>query len=75
MTVRERCMLFFINSITDKPDWYTKVHNREIVAKWEHEAKALDWGRIGFEHGSMSTKMFEYVSVLGAPSLSGADIF
>jgi hypothetical protein len=75
MTVRERCMLFFVNSITDKPEWYRKVHDEEIVAKWEQEAKALDWGKVGFEHGDMSTKMFEYVSVLGRRVLPRADSF
>jgi hypothetical protein len=64
MTVRERCMLFFINSITDKPKWYRKVHDKSIVAKWEREAKELDWSKVGLEHGDMSTKMLNYVSTL-----------
>ena len=55
-------MLFFINSITDKPKWYRKVHEKEVVARWEQETKSLDWSKVGFEHGSMSTKMFEFVS-------------
>jgi hypothetical protein len=42
MTVRERCMLFFINNITDKPEWYSKVHDKSIVVKWKQEAKELD---------------------------------
>jgi hypothetical protein len=28
MTVRERCILFFVNSITDKSEWYRKVHDK-----------------------------------------------
>jgi hypothetical protein len=64
MTVRERCMLFFVNAITDKPEWYRKVHDKNVVAKWEHEAKGLDWSKVGLEHGDMSTKMFDYVSTL-----------
>jgi hypothetical protein len=35
MIVRERCMLFFVNTIIDKPEWYRKVHDKDIVAKGE----------------------------------------
>jgi hypothetical protein len=61
MTVRERCMLFFVDQISDKPDWTRKVHDEEIVANWRREVKELDWTKAGIEGGDMSDKMFTYV--------------
>lgn len=62
MTVREKCMLFFINKITDKPEWFRKVNNEEIVAKWQKEADDLMWESVGIKHGDMSSSMFDQVS-------------
>ncbi|KAF2624297.1 hypothetical protein BU25DRAFT_374116 [Macroventuria anomochaeta] len=59
MTIRERCMLFFVDRISDKPDWTRKVHDEEIVAKWKQEAKELDWTKI-IEGGDMTDKMLNY---------------
>ncbi|KAK4443544.1 hypothetical protein QBC34DRAFT_416930 [Podospora aff. communis PSN243] len=39
VTLREQRMMSFINTITDKPDWETKVFDDKIVAKWREEAK------------------------------------
>lgn len=39
--LRERRMLDFMGSITDKPEWERKVFDEEIVAKWRAEAKAV----------------------------------
>jgi hypothetical protein len=61
ITIRERCMLFFVDRISDKPDWIRKVHDEEVVAKWKQEAKELDWTKV-FEHGDMTDDMFNYVS-------------
>ncbi|KAF3047778.1 hypothetical protein E8E12_011658 [Didymella heteroderae] len=58
-TIRERCMLFFIDSISDKPDWTRKVCDDEIVSKWKQEAKELDWNMC-VEGGDFSDKMFAY---------------
>ncbi|KLT40052.1 hypothetical protein CC85DRAFT_278473 [Cutaneotrichosporon oleaginosum] len=68
ITVRERAMLMFINSVTDKPEWARKVHDETIVAKWKAEladmvAKAGNT-RVS-EGGSLlvngfSDAMFEY---------------
>ncbi|KAH7066433.1 hypothetical protein BKA63DRAFT_161543 [Paraphoma chrysanthemicola] len=60
LTIRERCMLFFINEITDKPDWFRKVHDEQILAKWKQEAQDVDWEKIGFMYGGMSDRMFEF---------------
>ncbi|KAK4141504.1 uncharacterized protein C8A04DRAFT_13998 [Dichotomopilus funicola] len=38
VTVREKRMLEFISSISDKPDWDTKVFDETIVARWRTES-------------------------------------
>ncbi|KAH6893499.1 hypothetical protein B0T10DRAFT_400799 [Thelonectria olida] len=43
LTVREVCMLRFIEDITNKPEWWRKVKNRKIVAKWKKEALEMPW--------------------------------
>ena len=55
-------MLFFVDGITDKPDWTRKVHDEDIVGKWKQEARELDWGKV-IEGGSMTEKMLAYVSL------------
>ncbi|CBX90456.1 hypothetical protein LEMA_P065820.1 [Plenodomus lingam JN3] len=60
LTVRERCMLLFMNSITDKPGWEKKVYDDEIVAKWSQEAEALDWNKAAIAHGDMSPGNFNH---------------
>ncbi|KAF2474944.1 uncharacterized protein BDR25DRAFT_280572 [Lindgomyces ingoldianus] len=60
ITIRERCMLHFINQITDKPEWNRKVHDEEIVAKWKKEAMELDWDAKVVRYGDMSEQMLEY---------------
>lgn len=39
--VREVVMMIVMDRLTDKPDWYRKVFDEEIVAKWTEEALAL----------------------------------
>lgn len=63
LTVREKCMLFFMNQITDKPGWHLKVHDPEIIAKWRVEADELDWDAEVIEEGDMSIRMFSYVGI------------
>jgi hypothetical protein len=66
--LRERRMLEFMGSITDKPEWERKVFDEEIVAKWRAEAKAMPT----VEDGDifMSDAMFNNVS----PYLSQATL-
>lgn len=59
-TIRERCMLFFVDSISDKPEWTRKIHDEGIVSRWRQEAKGLDWTKV-VEGGDFSDKMFAYV--------------
>ncbi|KAJ4380321.1 hypothetical protein N0V86_004632 [Didymella sp. IMI 355093] len=58
-TIRERCMLFFIDSISDKPEWTRKVHDEEIVSKWRQEAQGFDWSEV-VQGGDFSDQMFAY---------------
>ncbi|CAM1510371.1 Fc.00g007060.m01.CDS01 [Cosmosporella sp. VM-42] len=43
LTIREVCMLKLMEEITNKPDWWTKVNDEEISAKWVKEALEMDW--------------------------------
>jgi hypothetical protein len=38
VTLREQRMLEFISQVTDKPSWWEKINNPEIVARWREEA-------------------------------------
>jgi len=40
-TVRERAMFAFINTVTEKPNWWDKVNDEAIVAKWKQELQEL----------------------------------
>lgn len=55
-------MLFFIDQISDKPDWQRKVYNDKIIAKWKDEAKEVDWNRI-INGGDMTDSMLRDVSL------------
>ncbi|RXW19960.1 hypothetical protein EST38_g5893 [Candolleomyces aberdarensis] len=41
ITLRELTMLRFINKVTDKPDWTTKVFDESIITKWKQESVNL----------------------------------
>lgn len=51
MTIREVAMLAFMDHITDKPDWNTKVFDESIVEKWRAESQSQPL---------MSSKTFEW---------------
>jgi hypothetical protein len=63
LTVRELCMLSFVEQITNKPEWPKKVFDEDIVAKWKHEALNVDWEGVGIRNGDFTKKMFDYVCV------------
>ncbi|KAM3469603.1 hypothetical protein MY5147_006932 [Beauveria neobassiana] len=44
LSIRELCMLKFMDEITDKPDWWTKVHDADIAGRWKAEALDAQWG-------------------------------
>ncbi|ROT38455.1 hypothetical protein SODALDRAFT_333036 [Sodiomyces alkalinus F11] len=61
LTIRELYMLWFVEKITNKPDWHVKVFNDEIVSKWKHELASVDWSSaVGYQHGPYSDAMFAY---------------
>lgn len=43
MTVREVSMLGLMEALTDKPAWWRKVFDENIVAKWRREALTMPW--------------------------------
>jgi hypothetical protein len=49
-TVRETGMLWFMNHVTDKPNWWEKVYDEEILQKWKKElaemAKVQGWEEV-----------------------------
>lgn len=59
VTLRERRMLDFIGTITDKPDWDHKVFDETIVGKWRQEA--TDMPRVADNDVYMSEVMFDNV--------------
>ena len=63
ITLRERRMMDFINTISDKPEWERKVFDETIVGKWEEEAKNMpNVDYHGVSDLYMSKKMFKNVS-------------
>ncbi|KAF4500879.1 hypothetical protein FAGAP_2922 [Fusarium agapanthi] len=44
LTIREVCMLKVIEDLTNKPEWWIKVNDDQIAAKWKKEAMEMPWG-------------------------------
>ncbi|KAK5715592.1 hypothetical protein LTR15_010237 [Elasticomyces elasticus] len=59
VTRREQRMLDFINQITDKPRWWEKVDNEEILSRWRIEAcGTAEQQRTSPDH--LDAKCFDY---------------
>ncbi|TWU79166.1 hypothetical protein ED733_008872 [Metarhizium rileyi] len=43
LLIREVCMLKMLDQLTDKPEWWLKVFDAGIVARWKAEALRMDW--------------------------------
>lgn len=43
LLIREICMFKVIEDITNKPEWWLKAQDDEIVAKWKKEMLEVDW--------------------------------
>ncbi|RDA92039.1 hypothetical protein CP533_0984 [Ophiocordyceps camponoti-saundersi (nom. inval.)] len=56
LLVREVCMLKFMEDITNKPEWWRKVRDEQISAKWKAEAQRLDWSQYR-RHGDFTRSM------------------
>lgn len=61
LTNREVCMLKFIEDITNKPEWWLKVRNPEIVAKWKEEVLRMPWSEYQ-RNADFNDKMADSVS-------------
>lgn len=64
LTWAESAILWFIDQITNKPDWHVKVFNDEIVSKWKAEVLAVDWPAVGLQFAYFDDDMFEFASHL-----------
>lgn len=62
LTVRERCMLKFIEDITNKPEWWVKVQDPEISARWAREVLEMPWTEF-HQYGNFSESMADAVSL------------
>lgn len=67
----ELSMMWFMNSITDKPEWSRKIHDEQILSKWRAEldsfvtkAKAIPASNYSYPEtplqSGFSNKMWEY---------------
>ncbi|KAJ6787607.1 hypothetical protein PWT90_05008 [Aphanocladium album] len=43
LLIREICILRVVEELTNKPEWWLKVKNDEIAAKWKTEILQMDW--------------------------------
>ncbi|KAF9877390.1 hypothetical protein CkaCkLH20_05090 [Colletotrichum karsti] len=59
LTYEELAMMWFIEQITNKPDWHVKVFNEEIIAKWRNEVMAVDWAAVDLKWARFTDAVFE----------------
>lgn len=63
LLIREYCMLEAIESLTNKPEWWRKIRDPEIAAKWRAEMLTMDWD--GFHaHADFTPNMADAVRLL-----------
>ncbi|CAG9949822.1 unnamed protein product [Clonostachys rosea f. rosea IK726] len=43
LLVREVCMMKVMEELTNKPEWWLKIHDPEITKKWRKEVLEVDW--------------------------------
>lgn len=60
LLIREVCMLRLVEELTNKPEWWRKVHDPAIAARWKAEALAFDWASYR-EHGDFTPAMADAV--------------
>ncbi|KAG7045184.1 duf1665 domain containing protein [Colletotrichum scovillei] len=58
LLIREVCMLKFMEDITNKPEWWRKVRDPVISARWKEEVQGLDWAAYR-SHGDFTKNMAE----------------
>ncbi|TEA18032.1 hypothetical protein C8034_v011241 [Colletotrichum sidae] len=60
LTYEELAMLWFMEEITNKPEWYQKVRNLDIVAKWKDEVMTVDWATLDLKLAHFDQEMFQW---------------
>ncbi|KAK8932291.1 hypothetical protein VCV18_000825 [Metarhizium anisopliae] len=58
LLIREVCMLKFMEDITNKPEWWRKVCDPNIAARWKQEVLSLNWAEYR-KHGDFTKNMAE----------------
>jgi hypothetical protein len=43
LLTHEVCMLKLVEELTNKPEWWIKVHDPQIADRWKQEALQFDW--------------------------------
>lgn len=60
LLIREVCMLKLIDDLTNKPEWWHKIYDPSICAKWKSEAMAMDW-KLYRPHADFTPNMVDAV--------------
>ena len=60
LLIREVCMLRLVEELTNKPEWWRKVRDPAIAARWKAEALAFDWAAYR-EYGDFTPAMADAV--------------
>lgn len=62
LLVREVCMMKVMEELTNKPEWWLKIHDPEITKKWRKEVLEMDWAAYR-PYGDFTPRMAKAVSV------------
>jgi hypothetical protein len=62
LLTREVCMMKFVEELTNKPEWWIKVHDPQIADRWKQEALQYDWKSYR-THGDFTPAMADAVSI------------
>ncbi|EXF82336.1 hypothetical protein CFIO01_01795, partial [Colletotrichum fioriniae PJ7] len=60
LTWGEIAILWFVEKITNKPDWHVKVFDEEIVDRWKQEVMAVDWKAVGLTYAYFDDDLFTF---------------
>lgn len=61
LLIRECCMLKLMDELTNKPRWWLKINDEQIIAKWKQEALDTDWESY-LKYGDFTPAMADAVS-------------
>ncbi|KAK2037381.1 hypothetical protein LZ31DRAFT_509798 [Colletotrichum somersetense] len=60
-TIRERCMVAFLEEVTLAKDWPSKVFDNDEIARWKADLFARDWEKSSnIQYGDFTETMFRY---------------